>query len=179
MRSRALPIAALLLHMLTCPSRAFVPGIVGKKSLDDSFVPSSGRRLLETSFRARRGRMPRRTTVIPAEDSEGGDSSRGLKRGASGSILQFFHIFSAKLVLEVFGGAGAIWGFSEAVGLRVPSTVWFWRPCALAVGAVFFVRWLSQVQEYIQEEDVHLFSKDASSHEKEVALALQKEIVQS
>ncbi|KAL7545860.1 hypothetical protein ACHAWF_009215 [Thalassiosira exigua] len=94
----------------------------------------------------------------------------------SSQLLQFFHLFSAKLVLEVFGGAGAIWGFSEAVGLRVPSTVWFWRPCALAVGAIFFARWMSQVQEYIQEEDVRFFAKKAvSTVDEEVALAPRKE----
>eukprot|EP00584_Thalassiosira_punctigera_P003656 CAMPEP_0172536268 /NCGR_PEP_ID=MMETSP1067-20121228/8063_1 /TAXON_ID=265564 ORGANISM="Thalassiosira punctigera, Strain Tpunct2005C2" /NCGR_SAMPLE_ID=MMETSP1067 /ASSEMBLY_ACC=CAM_ASM_000444 /LENGTH=66 /DNA_ID=CAMNT_0013321307 /DNA_START=101 /DNA_END=298 /DNA_ORIENTATION=+ len=60
---------------------------------------------------------------------------------SSDKQLRLYQIFTAKLVLEVMGGAGAIWGFSEAVGLRVASTVWFWRPCALVVGAIFFMRW--------------------------------------
>mmetsp|Transcript_5260 Transcript_5260/g.9661 ORF Transcript_5260/g.9661 Transcript_5260/m.9661 type:complete len:125 (+) Transcript_5260:115-489(+) len=72
-------------------------------------------------------------------------------------LLRLLQIFSAKLVLEVFGGAGAIWGFSEAVGLRVASNVWFWRPCALTVGTIFFARWLCQIQDYIIEEDLQLF----------------------
>lgn len=63
--------------------------------------------------------------------------------------LRLFQIFSAKLVLEVFGGAGAIWGCSEALGLRNTTTEWFWRPCALSFGAIFFVRWLLQIQHYI------------------------------
>ena len=63
--------------------------------------------------------------------------------------LRLIQIFAAKLVLEVFGGAGAIWGFSEAVGLRVPQTVWFWRPCALVFGFIFFCRWLLQIQDYV------------------------------
>ncbi len=65
--------------------------------------------------------------------------------------LRLFQIFSARLVLEVFGGAGAIWGFSEAVGLRTNATVWFWRPCALIVGSIFFLRWLMQIRDYIAE----------------------------
>ena len=65
--------------------------------------------------------------------------------------LRLFQIFSAKLVLEVFGGGGAIWGFSEALGLRTSASVWFWRPCALSFGAIFFVRWLMQICEYMAE----------------------------
>ena len=67
----------------------------------------------------------------------------------SDKLIRLLHDFGAKLVLEVFGGAGAIWGFSEAIGLRVPSTVWFWRPCALTFGAIFFVRWLGQVRDRV------------------------------
>lgn len=66
-------------------------------------------------------------------------------------ITDLLRIFSAKLVLEVFGGAGAIWGFSEAVGLRTHFTVWFWRPTALVVGAIFFARWILQIVDFIEE----------------------------
>jgi hypothetical protein len=69
-------------------------------------------------------------------------------------IIRLLQIFSARLVLEVFGGAGAIWGFSEAIGLRTPETVWFWRPCALIVGVIFFVRWCMQIQDYVFEENL-------------------------
>lgn len=74
----------------------------------------------------------------------------------SDKVLRLLQISSANLVLQVFGGAGAIWGFSEAIGLRVASTVWFWRPCALIVGAIFFVRWLLQIRDYILEENIHI-----------------------
>lgn len=60
-------------------------------------------------------------------------------------------IFSAKFVLEVLGGAGAIWGFSEVIGLRTPETLWFWRPCALMFGAVFFFRWWLQMSDFLSE----------------------------
>ena len=74
----------------------------------------------------------------------------------SRKLIRTFQIFGTKLVLEVFGGAGARWGFSEAVGLRVPATIWFWRPCALTFGAIFFVRWLCQARDYVDKEDVRL-----------------------
>jgi hypothetical protein len=74
--------------------------------------------------------------------------------------VRLLQIFSAKLVLEVFGGGGAIWGFSEAVGLRTDKTVWFWRPCALVIGALFFCRWQLQIVDYLKEE----------SHEKELSI---------
>jgi len=34
--------------------------------------------------------------------------------------------FLAKIVLEVFGGGGAIWGFSEVITFRNPSTQEVW-----------------------------------------------------
>jgi hypothetical protein len=67
----------------------------------------------------------------------------------SDKVIRLFQDFGAKLILEVFGGAGAIWGFSEAIGLRVPSTVWFWRPCALTFGAIFLVRWVGEVRDRV------------------------------
>jgi hypothetical protein len=57
------------------------------------------------------------------------------------------HTFSAKFVLEVMGGGGAIWGFSEACGLRTSNTLWLWRPVALSVAAVFGIRWVWQLHE--------------------------------
>ena len=56
------------------------------------------------------------------------------------TIWQLLHRYISRLILEVFGGAGAIWGFSEAVGLRTDATVWFWRPTALTIGFLFFLR---------------------------------------
>mmetsp|Transcript_36800 Transcript_36800/g.85958 ORF Transcript_36800/g.85958 Transcript_36800/m.85958 type:complete len:592 (-) Transcript_36800:119-1894(-) len=75
---------------------------------------------------------------------------------------RLFQIFTAKLVLEVFGGGGAIWGFSEVLTLRTPATVWFWRPCAATVGAIFFARFILQIKDYMEEI------------EKEKKMALQK-----
>ena len=38
-------------------------------------------------------------------------------------FLRTYQIFSAKFILEVCGGAGAIWGFSEVLTLRNAETV--------------------------------------------------------
>ncbi|KAL7475423.1 hypothetical protein ACHAW6_001333 [Cyclotella cf. meneghiniana] len=71
-------------------------------------------------------------------------------------IIRLVQIFSVKLILEVCGGAGAVWGFSEAIGLRHDGTVWFWRPCALAVGAMFWARWLCQIRGFAIENKIEL-----------------------
>eukprot|EP00549_Striatella_unipunctata_P023408 CAMPEP_0118683862 /NCGR_PEP_ID=MMETSP0800-20121206/6298_1 /TAXON_ID=210618 ORGANISM="Striatella unipunctata, Strain CCMP2910" /NCGR_SAMPLE_ID=MMETSP0800 /ASSEMBLY_ACC=CAM_ASM_000638 /LENGTH=320 /DNA_ID=CAMNT_0006580453 /DNA_START=747 /DNA_END=1709 /DNA_ORIENTATION=+ len=63
--------------------------------------------------------------------------------------IRFYQIFAAKLVLEVFGGAGAIWGFSEVMTFRNPETQSFWRFVALVVGFCFYVRFLLQMKDYI------------------------------
>lgn len=99
-------------------------------------------------------------------------------------LIRLLQIFSARLILEVVGGAGAIWGFSEAVGLRDQSTVWFWRPCALTVGVVFFCRWVGQVQDYLMEENLQLTKlfgekrdEGVDGEEEHFALAPQNEKV--
>ena len=76
---------------------------------------------------------------------------------------KIYPIFSAKLVLEVFGGTGAIWGFSEAIGLRTTETLWFWRPCALIVGVIFFVRWCRQIREYVICNEKEFYRKQQTT----------------
>jgi len=63
--------------------------------------------------------------------------------------VRLLQIFSAKMVLEVFGGAGAIWGFSEALSLRKPETQEFWRLQALVVGFIFSIRFALQIKDYL------------------------------
>lgn len=79
------------------------------------------------------------------------------------SLRDFIRIFLPRLILEVFGGAGAIWGCSEAVGLRHPSTVWFWRPIALLVGIIFFIRWILQIVAFMKGTKV----ENAESEEQQ------------
>lgn len=58
-------------------------------------------------------------------------------------------IFCVKLILEVFGSAGAIWGFSEACGFRTTyNSIWLWRPIALSVGIIFAIRWILQIIDH-------------------------------
>jgi hypothetical protein len=63
-------------------------------------------------------------------------------------LLEMIRIFLPKVVLEIFGSGGAIWGFFEVVGLRTPATVWFWRPVSLSVAGIYFVRWLLQMNDH-------------------------------
>jgi hypothetical protein len=81
-------------------------------------------------------------------------------------IIHLLHIFTADLILQVFGGAGAIWGFSEVLGLRTPETVWFWRPVAQLVGAIFFARWILQLDAHIKKEKIDFFPTKCNRFQK-------------
>lgn len=86
------------------------------------------------------------------------------------------NFFLPKLVLEVLGGAGAIWGFSEAAGLRNARNIWFWRPAALTVGTIFLVRWLKQIYEFStfhDEEEAQQDDGELSSLVLQQNIALQ------
>ncbi|CAJ1942180.1 unnamed protein product [Cylindrotheca closterium] len=74
-----------------------------------------------------------------------------LQKSKAEVILQ---TFTPKLVLEVMGGAGAVWGFTEAIGLRTSATVWFWRPVTFIAGGLFFIRWYQQLQEFSRLYDL-------------------------
>jgi len=66
--------------------------------------------------------------------------------------IRFAQIFSARLVLEVFGGGGAIWGFSEVITFRNPATQELWRFNAQVAGFIFFFRWLLQISDYMKKQ---------------------------
>lgn len=72
----------------------------------------------------------------------------------SDPFVRLFQIFSAKLVLEVFGGGGAIWGFSEVLTLRRPETQEFWRHNAQIAAFIFFVRFSLQINDFLIEHDI-------------------------
>lgn len=95
------------------------------------------------------------TTMSKAKAvAESGADASFTRRTGKSQCSIFYHLlttFLPKLILEVMGGAGAIWGFSEACGLRRPETVYFWRPAALAVGGLFFLRFLKQLFEEMTE----------------------------
>jgi len=66
--------------------------------------------------------------------------------------IRFAQIFSARLVLEVFGGGGAIWGFSEVITFRNPKTQESWRFNAQVAGLIFFIRFLLQISDYLKKQ---------------------------
>jgi len=72
----------------------------------------------------------------------------------SDKFVRLFQIFSARLVLEVFGGGGAVWGFSEVCTFRRPETQEFWRHNAQIVAFIFFTRWSLQINDYLIENNI-------------------------
>ena len=56
--------------------------------------------------------------------------------------LSLFYTGFVKLILEVFGASGAVWGFAEVLTLRDEDTVEFWRWICLIVALLFFIRYL-------------------------------------
>lgn len=63
-------------------------------------------------------------------------------------IIFFVQVFSAKLLLQVCGAAGAVWGASEAVGLRTDATTEAWRVVAAVTAGLFGFRWMLEVLAY-------------------------------
>jgi hypothetical protein len=80
-------------------------------------------------------------------------------------LLLFIHIAEFYLILRhkclLSSAVGAIWGFSEVVGFRTPETVWFWRPTAQVFGAVFFARWVLELNTHLEKEEI--FGRRSSS----------------
>lgn len=68
------------------------------------------------------------------------------------TILRWYEVLVVMLILEVFGAAGAVWGFSEIVTLRNPETNQHWRSIALAVGVIFLARWMFHLFNFVKSE---------------------------
>ena len=73
---------------------------------------------------------------------------RGIVGSQLSQCIRLLQEFAAKLVLEVFGSGGAIWGFSEVCGLRTKhfESIEFWRSAAITTALFFGLRWLRQLQ---------------------------------
>ena len=56
-------------------------------------------------------------------------------------INTFLHYIST-FHLEVLGAGGAVWGFSEMVGLRHDDNWFLWRYISSLVTLIFLIRWL-------------------------------------
>ena len=62
--------------------------------------------------------------------------------------LEFVQLYASKFVLQVLGGAGAVWGSAEVVTFRTPSTTTEWRLASIVVGCIFLIRWIFQISAY-------------------------------
>jgi len=80
--------------------------------------------------------------------------------------IRLIQVFMAKIVLEVFGAAGAIWGFSEALTLRVAETNEFYRRMAIVVGIIFLIRYLLQISDFVRQ--IMKEKKDNNNQEEEI-----------
>jgi hypothetical protein len=68
--------------------------------------------------------------------------------------------FLAKLLLEVFGAAGAVWGSSEVLAIRTPeNSATVFRPLAASIGILFFVRWCMQLYMACQQWQCRMNNK--------------------
>ena len=67
------------------------------------------------------------------------------------TILRLGQMFLVKFVLDVMGSIGAIWGVAECLTIRNNQNNNYWRISALTVGAIFFVRFLLQIGNYVKE----------------------------
>jgi hypothetical protein len=65
-------------------------------------------------------------------------------------IVRWYEAFIVKLILEVFGAVGAVWGFSEIVTLRTSETNDVWRPISIVVGVIFLMRWMLYLIGFIK-----------------------------
>ena len=101
------------------------------------------------------------------QDDTNNNDNKAIVEKQNKKILDTIHIFGTNLILQVFGGAGAIWGFSEVIGFRTPETVWFWRPTAQFVGAIFFARWVLQLNTHLEKEEIKLFFGRRRGNNKE------------
>jgi len=86
------------------------------------------------------------------DDDDINKNETEIRTSTRGQILFNLTIeFAPKLILEVWGSTGAVWGFSEVVGLRRPETIYLWRPFSLTVGIVFLLRYIWQLKEAIKK----------------------------
>ena len=66
------------------------------------------------------------------------------------TIVRWYEAVIVKLILEVFGAVGAVWGFSEIATLRTSETNHVWRPVSIVVGVMFLLRWILYLVEFVK-----------------------------
>ena len=62
--------------------------------------------------------------------------------------LEFVQIQASKFILQVLGGAGALWGSAEVLTFRNSATTTEWRIASIVVGCIFLIRWMLQISAY-------------------------------
>ena len=62
--------------------------------------------------------------------------------------LEFAQIHASKFILQVLGGAGAVWGSAEVLTFRNAATTAEWRITSIIVGFIFLIRWMFQMSVY-------------------------------
>jgi hypothetical protein len=62
--------------------------------------------------------------------------------------LPFIQIFGTKFLLQVCGGAGALWGSSEVLQWRTTENIETWRTLCIGSFMIFFLRWMVLVLQY-------------------------------
>jgi hypothetical protein len=87
--------------------------------------------------------------------------------------LVLIQTFAVRFVLEVFGGAGAIWGCSEAVGLRNAANASVWRLIACVVGTIFFGRWLVQLHNFLRQSSSRIHQDELQDQDETNSLWLK------
>eukprot|EP00956_Cyclotella_meneghiniana_P042769 scaffold249313_cov74-Cyclotella_meneghiniana.AAC.6 len=73
---------------------------------------------------------------------------------ASHILFDWFEIFVIKVILEVFGAVGAIWGFSQLVFLRTEESIEFWRVVAISTMIGFAARWFIIMMQFTRSENI-------------------------
>ena len=73
-----------------------------------------------------------------SDNSNPDDAIAAIRASRFAIYYQWFEELVIKLILEVFGAAGAVWGISEIFGFRTNETLDTWRPFAMVVGMIFF-----------------------------------------
>lgn len=64
-------------------------------------------------------------------------------------IIKFIYISIIKLILEVFGAGGAIWGFSDILNLRNQTNIFIWRIICLIITFIFLIIFIfNRINDY-------------------------------
>jgi hypothetical protein len=68
------------------------------------------------------------------------------------TMLNWLDVLLATVILEVFGAAGAIWGFSQIMLLRTDKTNEKWRIVAITTLIAFTIRWFNIILQFAKAE---------------------------